>query len=196
MSEKPTDPDVELMARFQGGDEEAYNELVRRNYRSVLNLIYRFIGRREDANDLAQDVFLGVYRARRTYRPTAKFSTWLYKNTLNICLNFNRAMRHRRAASLSAESAEGEGPMEMEDRKAQQPSDVLEKSELRDKVREAVDALPPNQRAAVLLARFEKLSYKEIAETMDLSVQAVKSLLSRAKENLRYKLSLFLKKVD
>jgi RNA polymerase sigma-70 factor (ECF subfamily) len=191
------DPDVLLMLAFQRGDDAAYEELVRRNYRRILNLAYRFIGSREDADDLAQEVCLGVYKARQSYRPTARFSTWLYKNTLNLCLNYNRSMRLRRTLSLvGADESGEETPRDLPDEREGLPFDELERKELQEKVREAVESLPPNQRAAVLLSRFEKLSYKEIADVMDLSVQAVKSLLSRAKENLRYKLAFYLGRAD
>jgi len=190
-SQFDSDPDVHLMLRFGRGDDDAFDELVRRNHRRVLNLVFRFIGVREDAHDLTQDVFLGVWRSRQSYRPAARFSTWLYKNTLNMCLNYNRSMRLRRTVSLSGGDDETRGLHDVADPRDAPPLTDLEQDELAAKVKEAIDTLPPNQRAAVLLSRYEKLSYKDIASTLDLSVQAVKSLLSRAKDNLRYKLSFY-----
>ncbi len=188
------DPDVGLMLRFQKGDESAFEEIVSRNRRRVVNLVYRFIGFREDAFDLAQDVFVGVYRSRDSYRPAAKFSTWLFRNTLNVCLNYNRSMKLRRAESISrSDSTETDQPVEIEDGRQESPLSAAERNELALKVREAVGSLPPNQRTVVLLCRYEKLSYREIADVMELSVQAVKSLLSRAKENLRLRLEAYVK---
>lgn len=194
MSQYDSDPDVSLMLRFQRGDDAAFDELVRRNWPKVLRLVHRFIGAREDAHDLTQDVFLGVWRSRRSYRPRARFSTWIYRSALNVCLNYNRSMQLRRTVSLSGPDGEARGVADLPEPDADLPLEEIERRERVRKVREAIDTLPENQRAAVLLSRYEKLPYRDIARVMDLSVQAVKSLLSRAKENLRYKLSFYVRK--
>ncbi|MBI4566637.1 MAG: sigma-70 family RNA polymerase sigma factor [Planctomycetes bacterium] len=174
---RPRDPDVELMLKFQGGDERAFDELLFRHQKSILNLAYRYVGERSLAEDAAQDIFLKVYRARRSYHPQAKFSTWLYRIAVNHCLNAIRARRAAEAtltdAAASAETNPG-GPNPQDD--------------LREEVRRAVDALPENQRMAVILLRFHQFSYEEISESMGLSLVAVKSLLFRARETLKEKL--------
>ncbi|MHC5039725.1 MAG: RNA polymerase sigma factor [Planctomycetota bacterium] len=180
------------MLQTQQGDEQAFNALVLRHQRSVLNLVRRFVGPVPDVEDLAQEVFVRLYQARASYRPTARFTTYLYRNTLNLCLNFIRDRKHRRTAPL--DKKEEEGPrVELPDPAVENPSKIIADRERADIVRQSVSALPENQRTAVILSRWHGLSYQEIAETMDLSIMAVKSLLSRAKENLRTKLSVLLK---
>jgi RNA polymerase sigma-70 factor (ECF subfamily) len=180
------------MLRFQKGDEEAFAGLVDRHRRTVLNLVIHFVGPVADAEDLAQDVFVRLFQARKTYRPEAKFTTFLYRNTLNLCLNYLRDRKHRRTLSLDAAPGEEGARLEVADAAAVPPGAALEERERAEAVRRALDRLPENQRTAVLLLRWKEWSYQEIAETMDLSVMAVKSLLSRAKENLRESLSRLL----
>ncbi|MBI2930494.1 MAG: sigma-70 family RNA polymerase sigma factor [Planctomycetes bacterium] len=176
------DPDIELMLRFQAGDERAFEELVLKHQKRILNVVYRALGDRAQAEDAAQDIFLKVYRARRSYRPQAKFSTWLYRIAVNHCLNEVRARRP--------------GPIPMDDLLqepvAHSPDDQMNQTDLQRAVKEAIDALPENQRVAVILARFEDLSYEEIGEAMGLSLEAVKSVLFRAKENLKQRLGRFI----
>ena len=192
-----TEPsDIDLMLRFQKGDEEAFDRIVLRHQRSIVNLVRRFIGPLPETEDLAQDVFVRLYQARASYRPTAKFTTFLYRNTLNLCLNFLRDRKHRKTVSIDGPGEEDDRRMEMPDASAEDPAESAGDRERKRAVREAVEALPDNQRMAVILSRWEGLSYKDIGETLDLSVMAVKSLLSRAKENLRYKLSVLLKDED
>ncbi|MHC4607252.1 MAG: RNA polymerase sigma factor [Planctomycetota bacterium] len=173
-----TDPDVRLMLRVRKGDEAAFEELVHRHQRNVLNLVYRYLGDASAAEDAAQDVFVKVHRARHKYEPAAKFSTWLYRVTVNHCLNVLRARKSRPIVAEPVEDL-------LEHPSAEDPDARLDQQELQGAVKAALASLPPQQRIAVLLARFEELSYNEIAETMDLSLEAVKSLLFRAKENLQ-----------
>lgn len=178
------DPDVELMLRFQKGDEEAFEELVRRHSRGILNLVYRYLGDATAAEDAAQEVFVKVYRARKRYRPEARFSTWLYRIAVNHCLNEIRARRmHLSAPSPADDLIEEKGTTPVDRR--------LRQDELRREVKEAVDSLPERQRMAVILSRFHEMSYAEIAETMKMSLEAVKSVLFRAKENLRQRLGRY-----
>jgi RNA polymerase sigma-70 factor (ECF subfamily) len=149
------------------------------------------VGPVPDAEDLAQEIFVRLYQARRTYQPSAKFTTFLYRNTLNLCLNYRRDRGIRRTASLDA-GGDGEPRLEVADPGALPPEAALVERERDEAIRRAMDALPENQRTAVVLLRWQDLSYQEIGEAMDLSVMAVKSLLSRAKENLRTKLSFLL----
>lgn len=180
------DPDVALMLRFKAGEEAAFEELVRKHTKSVLNMVYRYLSDRSQAEDVAQDVFVKVYKARLKYEPAAKFTTWLFRITVNHCLN---EIRSRRSQPV------GSAPMEelIEEPSPENPDDRMNSVELRNAVREALDELPENQRMAVILARYHDLSYDEIAETMVLSLEAVKSLLFRAKENLKVKLQRFAK---
>jgi RNA polymerase sigma-70 factor (ECF subfamily) len=181
------------MLAFQKGDEEAFNALVLRHQRSVMNLVRRFVGPVPEIEDLAQEVFVRLYKARATYRPAAKFTTFLYRNTLNLCLNFLRDRKHRRAYSLDAGPGDEEARIELPDERAPDPERTAAANERALAVRQAVASLPENQRAAVVLSRWQGLSYADVARAMDLSVMAVKSLLSRARENLRSALSVRLK---
>lgn len=184
MSTEHADPDVALMLRFQKGHEGAFEELVHRHTRAVLNLVYRYLGDASRAEDVAQDIFVKVYRARMKYEPKAKFTTWLYRIAVNHCLNEIRAGKSRPSLGAPVNDL-------LEHPAAEDPDARLHRQELREAVKGAIDALPENQRMAVLLSRYEDMSYDEIAETMGLSLEAVKSLLFRAKENLQRALARF-----
>ena len=178
----PKDPDIAVMLRFQKGDEKAFETIVTKHQRNVLNLIYRYLGNATQADDAAQEVFLKLYRARHKYTPKAKFSTWLYRITVNHCLNEIRSRKTQPASLDPIDDMTEQG-------ENRAPDDQIRQGELRQAVKEAIDALPENQRMAVILARYEDMSYEEIAETMKTSLEAVKSLLHRAKESLQQKLS-------
>lgn len=185
--------DIDLMLRFQDGEEEAFDRIVNRHQRSVLNLVRRFVGPGPDNEDLAQEVFVRLYQARRKYKPSAKFTTFLYRNTLNLCLNYIRDSKHRRALSLDRPGADEDVRVDPPDGSAKSPGESAQESERAAAVRAAVLALPENQRIAVVLSRWHGLPYQEIAGTLAVTPMAVKSLLNRAKENLREKLSVLLK---
>lgn len=193
------DPGVQLMLRFQRGDEAAFDELVRKHQRGVVSLTYRYVGDPGAAEDMAQDVFVRVYKARASYRPEAKFTTWLYRIATNLCLNELRDREKYRPLPMSETSREegdsdgGPARSPLDVGAADPPSSGLEREELRRAVAEAVKGLPPQQRMAVILLRWHGRSYEEIADAMDTTVKAVKSLLSRAKENLKTRLGRFLK---
>lgn len=184
------DPDVALMLAFQKGDKAAFEKLMGKHYKRVFNIAYRFLSNREAADDLAQEVFLKVYKAASSYKPQAKFQTWLYQITKNVCLN---ELRKHRGQTVSLDETfagdEGELTRQIADRHAVNPLENLEAQDIALIVKEAIETLPDNQRMAVILRRFENLSYEDIAKTMDCSLEAVKSLLSRAKENLKKKLA-------
>lgn len=171
-------PDTELMLRFQKGEEGAFDRLVERHRGRIVAMMTRYLGNGEAAEDAAQDVFVRMYRARGKYRPTAKFSTWLYRIAVNHALNKVRDGKLRRLRTL--EAGRYRNPVEDSG-----PDAALEQEELRRVVRDALESLPPQQRMAVLLARFEELPYNDICRVMDLSLSALKSLVFRAKENLR-----------
>lgn len=185
------DPDTQLMLRFQKGDLNAFRSLIVRNQRIVLNLAHKYLANRADAEDVVQDVFLKVYQAGKTYEPTAKFTTWVYRITVNVCLNRIRSARTRQAVSLDAPGEEDRS-MDVPDNPAETVGQKLEREELEAKVREAMEALPDTQRTAVLLRRFQELSYEEIAQAMETTVPAVKSLLARARQRLKELLDKYL----
>jgi len=189
-----TDYDVGLMLRFQKGEELAFQELVERNHGRVVGLIYRFISDASEAEDLAQEVFLRIYRARKTYKPTAKFSTWMFRITANVSLNALRSRSHRKDdVSINQVTDFGDGPRAMPDPEAKMPDHDLHQAELQAKVREAIAELPEKQQVAVVLNKYEGMSYAEIASTIGCSTLAVKSLLARARDNLKDHLLLYIR---
>jgi RNA polymerase sigma-70 factor, ECF subfamily len=181
-----------LMARFGRGDSRAFEILVRRHQRSVLNFIYRFIGDRIEAEDLAQEVFLKAWQSAAAYKPTAKFTTWIYRIAANLCINKQKYNRIRRlfmvSPSRKEEEALGDEFYADHAGKSPSPEDLLLVAERRRQILNAIQQLPANQRMALVLKRYDDLSYKEISKIMDLSVSAVDSLVVRAKRNLRGKL--------
>jgi len=185
--------DARLMGALQRGDESAFTALVDRHRERVFRLACRYLGDENAAEDLAQESFLRVYRARHSWRPEAKFSTWLYRVTANACLNELRSRRTRRAVESTAPAVPGDGATpDAADPKAEGPGEALVRKETAERVREAVARLPEDQRLAVVLSKYEGLSYRELADAMDRSVPAVKSLLVRARENLRTDLADYL----
>jgi len=189
-----TDYDVTLMLAFQRGDELAFQELVERNHARVIGLIYRFIGDATDAEDLGQEVFLRIYRARQTYKPTAKFSTWMFRITANVSLNALRSRASRRDdVSIDQVADSSDGPRAMPDPDAHTPDHSLHQEELYARVREAIGTLPEKQQIAVVLNKYEGMSYADIARTIGCSTMAVKSLLARARDNLKDRLLLYLR---
>lgn len=191
------DPDVQLMLRVKEGDEAAFAKLVARYQDRLINIFHNMIGDEELAHDLTQDVFLRIYRARNGYEPTAKFSTWMYRIANNLASNSRRTKGRRKEVQLKTNESGplGTRPAEklLAEKSALMPTRQLDKSELRRIVREAMESLNERQRMALLLHRFEDLSYADIGDSMEMSPQAVKSLLSRARENLRIKLEGFAK---
>jgi len=188
------DPDVQLMLRTQEGDEQAFALLVE-NYQDRLISIFTHVFHSQDqAEDLAQDVFMRIYRARMGYKPTAKFSTWLFRIANNLASNSQRNKGRKREVAFKGGVTEsgsmGVRPEEhiVADKSAFLPTRQLDQHEMKDLVQDAIASLNENQRIAVLLHKFEGMSYADIGETMELSISAVKSLLSRARENLRMKL--------
>jgi RNA polymerase sigma-70 factor (ECF subfamily) len=183
------DPDVRLMLQVRDGDAAAFEELVRRYRDRLLTILEHLVGHREQAEDLAQDVFVRVFKARERYTPDAKFSTWLFTIANNVASNALRSRSRRREVGVPEGNGADSAPLALDQlAKAASgfmPTRALDKAEQAEMVRHAVAALNERQRMALLLAKFEGMSYQDIAQTMGLSVQAIKSLLSRARVNLK-----------
>ena len=189
-----SDPDVHLMLEFQKGNKSSFEKLMERNYKRVFNLIYRFVASHEIAEDLTQEVFIKVYHAASSYRPQAKFQTWLYQIAKNISLNELRRHKNKDVSlDETFETEDGELKREIADTRTLNPSEEMTQQETIEEIQAAIKSLPENQRMAVILRRYENLSYEDIAKAMNCSVEAVKSLLNRAKESLKEKLSRFVK---
>ena len=188
---RPTDTDQILMQRFQEGDESAFEVLLHKYQGLVMSLCRRYLGSRAaGVEDVAQEVFVRIFKSRMTYEPRAKVKTWIYSITVNACLNEIRRLRSKKNRSVNTFTAVfGAGPdggsPDVVERRPRGPADGLEGEEAAARVRDAVDRLPEQQRLALVLARFHHCSYAEVAETMETSIPAVKSLLTRARENLR-----------
>lgn len=181
---------TQMMLRFKSGDEAAFAALYEQHHRTVLNIIYRFLGSQSEAEDLVQEVFMRIYKSRERYSPQARFTTWLYRITANLCLNYQRDQKRRQNEALYLRGPGGEefDRPELEDTRQRKPEAGLASEELERAVVDAVDGLPENQRMAVILSRYEELPYKDIALAMDVTEKAVKSLLHRARQALRDRL--------
>lgn len=183
------DPDVRLMLQVRDGDAAAFTELVLRYQNRLLTVLEHLVGNREQAEDLAQEVFVRVFKARERYTPEAKFSTWLFTIANNIASNALRSRSRRREVGVPDGNGADSTPLSLDQlakaASGAMPTRALDKAEQAEMVRSAVAALSERQRMALLLAKFEGMSYQDIAQTMNLSVQAIKSLLSRARVNLK-----------
>ena len=185
-----SDPDNELMKRVGSGDKTAFKELVQRNQRVVTGIIYRYTGNHHDVEDLAQDIFLKVFKAAPRYVPRAQFKTWLYKVVAHHCFNYFRSQKRRSFITSYNQSfpEEDNPPLNYAESQKKQPENLLQQQELRTALTAALSELPDRQRMAIILHRFEDLSYKEIANVLGCSLSAVESLLFRAMDNLKKKL--------
>jgi RNA polymerase sigma-70 factor, ECF subfamily len=190
-----TDPDAALMLRVKRGDRAAFTELVEKYKQPVMNFVCRSLRDETEAEDLAQNVFLQVYKSRARYERTAKFSTWLFTIARNLCLNEIRRRTRHPAESLEETHVEGDDlpPRQYEDKQVFLPTENVLHSELARKIEEALAALPENQRTAILLCRQDELSYEEIAQVLGCSLSATKSLIHRGRETLKEKLKPYLK---
>ncbi|GIW96770.1 MAG: RNA polymerase sigma factor [Pirellulaceae bacterium] len=190
------DPDVQLMLRVQQDDAVAFEQLIETYQKRLHRVLRHTVASESVAEDLVQEVFLRVWRARKKYRPTAKFSTWLFHIAHNVANNSVRDFKRRREFQVAAADASRSDAFSMDQMvvasTGAMPVRRLDKTERAEMVKAAIEALNERQRMALMLFRFEGLSYQEIAEAMGLSVQAVKSLLRRARVNLKTLLEPYL----
>lgn len=187
------DAGVRWMLAYQRGDEGAFDRLVESYSGSLFALFTRFLGPTAEREDLVQEVFLRVVRARERYQPSARFSTWLYRIAFNIAVN--KTQRATGESSLDAPllGVDGDGPSrEFGDLRTEDPSTALERGDVVSAVRAAIAALPETQRMALILAKYDELPYTEIAAVLGSSEKAIKSMVHRARENLRARLAPFL----
>src|SRR5207245_4149279 len=182
--------DVRLMRLVSQGDTSAFEELVERHQALVSSTVARMLGSNSDVEDIAQQVFIRVWKSASRYVPRAKFTTWLLKITRNLVFNELRRTRRRAQVPLESEASADEPALKDESNPA--PDASLLEVELRKAIEEAIMHLPETQRMAMVLRRYEQLSYEQIAEVLDLSVPAVKSVLFRARTELRSRLSRYL----
>src|SRR5438034_5281455 len=189
------DADTALMLRVKQGDSAAFADLVNKYKQPVMNVVYRMLRDATEAEDLAQNVFVQVYKSAHRYRASAKFSTWLFTMARNLCLNEIRRRSRHRAESLDATYPEQEDRpgRHFEDVKGFSPPDALLHEELEQKIQQALSELPDNQRIAILLCRQDELSYEDIARVLGCSLSATKSLIHRGRETLRQKLKPYLR---
>ncbi len=182
------DPDTRLMLGVRDDEPGAFEELVERYQHRLVGVMHHLVGNAAEAEDLAQEVFLRVYRARKKYRARCKFSTWLFTIANNLAVNARRARQRKPVVSLNAQDSGPLGPRPAEQLlhdSGSQPVKRIQQQELAEVIRQALDGLNERQRLAVLLNKFEDMNYAEIAEVMRLTPKAVKSLLCRARTNLR-----------
>ncbi|MFO0427643.1 MAG: RNA polymerase sigma factor [Planctomyces sp.] len=190
-----SDPDVQLMLKVAGGDHSAFEQLVERYQDRMVGFFFHIVRDRSAAEDLAQDVFLRVYRSRERYEARARFSTWLFRIAHNLANNQRRDTIRKReipiAPGSDAYDFQPQGKI-LAEKSALLPTRRLDSLEMRDIVRNALDDLGERQKTAVLLHKFEGMSYEEIGEVMGLGTVAVKSLLARARLRLKEVLEKYL----
>ena len=192
---EPTDSrdalDIALMRRVKHGDTGAFRELIEAHQARVIGTVAKMLGGDSDAEDVAQQVFLRVWNSAARYEPTAKFTTWLFTIARNLVFNELRRRKRHPTTSLDIEDEEGRH-REAPDTTSRAPDASVLDAELQDAIQKAINELPEAQRMAVVLRRFEALSYEEIGTILEISVPAVKSVLFRARTELRERLQKYL----
>ena len=185
--------DAELMLQVKAGNDSAFEYLVQKYRRPMLNFMYRMAHNSAAAEDLAQEVFLRVYRSRESYEATAKFSTWLYRIATNLAVNHARDTRPERpenTVSLDEPDDESGRTLDLPDRTPSAEQQLMQRERLAA-IRKRVQALPERQRIAVVMHKYQQMDYRQIADVLKLSESATKSLLFRAYESLREQLKQF-----
>jgi RNA polymerase sigma-70 factor (ECF subfamily) len=182
--------DHALMARIAGGDHQAFRALVERHQNSIVGTVTKMLGNTSDSEDIAQQVFIRVWKHAKRYRPDNKFTTYLYTITRNLV--YNETRRRSRKKTVSTDMREDEHHLQHPDDESARPDASLLDSELREAIDAAIASLPENQRLAVVLRRYDNLPYEEIAAVLNTSVPSVKSLLFRARTTLRDSLEKYM----
>lgn len=184
------DRDVELMLRAGEGDVAAFQELVEIHQSAVIGTVAKMLGSPSEAEDIAQQVFVRVWKSAKRYKPQAKFTTWLFTITRNLV--FNEVRRRQRKPTVSVEEREEESHQVVEDKATVTPDQDVLQAELESAIDKAIESLPEKQRIAVILRRYEEMPYEEIGKVISMSVPAVKSLLFRARSQLKEALQQYL----
>jgi RNA polymerase sigma-70 factor (ECF subfamily) len=188
------DPDAALMLRVKGGDMEAFEALVEKYKQPVVNVMYRMIHDLEEAEDLAQNAFIRVYQSADRYEASAKFSTWVFTIARRLCLNEIRRRGRHPADSLESSQTEDENrpAKQFQDNQTFSPPQAFLHGELERKIQDAMAELPEKQRLAISLCQENELSYEEIADVLECSLSATKSLIHRGRETLKQRLKPYL----
>lgn len=184
------DLDIELMRRVRDGDFAAFEQLVEIHQRSVIGTVAKMLGNPAEAEDIAQQVFIRVWKSASRYEPQARFTTWLFTIARNLV--FNEVRRRQRKPTVSVQEREETTHRVVEDTQAVSPGDELLRAEMEAAIDRAIEALPEKQRLAVVLRRYEEMPYEEIGAVLSMSVPAVKSLLFRARTQLKESLQKYL----
>ena len=179
--------DAELMLRVRAGDSLSFALLLERHRRPVIHFLYRMVQNQAVSEELAQEVFLRVYKARATYEPTAKFTTWLFRIASHLAINWMRDRKMERLQDSLDSPPEGQ-TIQLPDKAMTKEQEMLHSARMAE-VRAAIQGLPPKQRAAVLMHKYQEMGYSQIAKVFQCSESAVKSLLFRAYETLRARLA-------
>jgi RNA polymerase sigma-70 factor (ECF subfamily) len=192
MGDEGNEEDLALMAKVARGDEDAFAKIVKKHQHAVLGTVAKMTNQSPDTEDIAQQVFIRLWKSAERYKPTAKFTTFLFTITKNLVFNATRKKSGKNEYSFDA--LEGKWRQSIEDKRSDsRPDKLIEQTELRQIIDEAISSLPEKQRLAVVLRRYEKMPYEEIAETLGISIPAVKSQLFRARTALRELLGRYLK---
>ncbi len=182
------DADAQLMVRVKDGDGASYALLLEKHRTPAVHFLYRMVQDYAVAEELAQEVFLRVYRSRASYEPTAKFTTWMFRIATHLALNWLRDGRNERGQERLDDSSEGSPNLQVSDHKPSIEQSLVHEAKMRE-IRDAIASLPEKQRAAVLMHKYQEMEYSQIAAVLQCSESAIKSLLFRAYETLRARLA-------
>jgi RNA polymerase sigma-70 factor (ECF subfamily) len=191
-SDAAAEQDLAWMAQVKQGDTDAFRQLIEAHQHRVIGTVAKMLGDEADAEDIAQQVFVRIWRSAPRYEPTAKFTTWLFKITRNLVFNELRRRKRHPAFSFDRPSDEDERPIQAADHSSKAPDRALLDEEMQTAIQEAIEQLPEVQRMAIVLRRYDDISYEEIGEILNLSVPAVKSVIFRARTELRERLRRYL----
>ena len=184
--------DIRLMEKVRAGDMDAFRELVETHQHRVIGTVTRMLGDAHEAEDLSQQIFVRVWKSAPRWEPTAKFTTWLYTILRNLVFNECRRRARHKTTSLDAATDDADHPQQFADGNVKSPDTTMLDEEMQDAIERSIQELPEQQRMAVIMRRYQDVSYEEIAEVLDLTVPSVKSLLFRARTELREKLRKYL----